>query len=242
MIWAGLAWARSMMWTIFSSTLRSLESLIKPTGWSGWERRWFKGVMRKRMHGITDDMYCTCPCIFLKSAKLITPLGATKAVVMLLRYLRCLSSVMDTWCPGPTPPVIWMSRRTSVGFHRASPLASFFSKMLSLPLQWCSTSGLGNIPWMLCRFALATHCCSGLFQARLEGPAMPLQKLSTNTTDMMVRSVGVLHVGSAEVEATCWQWCSCWWGSATPVSMVRVRMHQMSSRVVIGWAVFPPHL
>jgi hypothetical protein len=199
-IWAGLAWARSMMWTIFSSTLQSLESLPKPTGWSGWERRWFKGVMRKWMYGIMDGTYCTCPCIFLKSVKLITPLGAAKAVVILLWYLRCLSCGRDTWRPGPTPPVVWIPRRTLVGFHRALPLASFFSEMLSLPPQWCSTSGLGNIPWMLWRFALATHCCSGLFQARLGGGG---NAIATNTMDMMARLVGVLHVGLAKVGGTC---------------------------------------
>jgi hypothetical protein len=93
--WPSLA--RSLMWTIFSSTLWSLESLPKPTGWSGWERRWFKGVLR-----ITDDTYCACPCIFLKSEKLISSGGgqssgdvAAVLEMFVLRYGH-LASWSDT--------------------------------------------------------------------------------------------------------------------------------------------------
>jgi hypothetical protein len=72
---------------------------------------------------------------------------------------------------------------------------------------------------------------------------MPLQKSSMNTTDMRVRSVGVLHVGLAKVGGTCWQWCSCWWGLATPMLMVRVRADALDEfscglhcYAKIGWA------
>jgi hypothetical protein len=69
------------------------------------------------MQGITDDMYCTSPCTIFqkKSAKLITPWGADSAIViMLLRYLRCLSSGMDTW-----HPVVCLGglRMVSIGHH-----------------------------------------------------------------------------------------------------------------------------
>jgi hypothetical protein len=60
------------------------------------------------MQGITDDTYCTCQCIFRKSVKLITPRGVARAIVMLLRYLRCLSGSMDTWHSGPPPPWLFV--------------------------------------------------------------------------------------------------------------------------------------
>jgi hypothetical protein len=58
------------------------------------------------MQGITDDTYCTCPCIFRKYG-----------------YLAFWSR----------PPVVCMPRRTLDGFHWVSHFSSFFSEMLSLP-------------------------------------------------------------------------------------------------------------
>jgi hypothetical protein len=127
---------------------------------------------------------------------------------------------------------VCMPRRTSDGFHRASPFSSFFSKMLSLPPSCWSTSGLGKIPSMPCRFALVTHCCSGPFQGQFGGLAIPLQKSLTNTTDMIVMSVGVCHSGLGCGGGDCWQWCLCQWGSVIPVLMVSASMRQTSSRVV----------
>jgi hypothetical protein len=78
---------------------------------------------------------------------------------------------------------------------------------------------------------------------------MPLQKSSTNTMDMMVRSVSVLHVGSAKVGGTCWQWLVL---VSVGISYPRVDGESKDASdefscglrcyTKIGWAVFPPHL
>jgi hypothetical protein len=162
-----------------------------------------------------------------------TPCGASRAAVMLAWYRLCLSRGMDTrlWSPGP--PETSTPRSTSLGFHRASPLSSFHSDMLSFPL-WCwRVPGSGNTPCMLWRFALVIHLSSSsLFATHLMGPATPLQKSSTKMQDNTKMSLGVLHGGAGFGDGFGMQCFLCFRGSFIPVWIINASIHLMSSLVV----------
>jgi hypothetical protein len=178
--------------------------------------------MRNRIQGITNDTSCTCPCIFRKSAKLITPRGAARAVVMLLRYLRCLSGSMDTWRSCPPPPRLFVClgglRTASTGRH-LFPVS--FPRCCPYRPRAGALRGLGR----------SRGCHVGLPLQPIV--ALVFSKVGTGGRRFAeVMSMGVCHSGLGCGGGDCWQWCSCRWGFVILVLMVSTSMS-----LFFGWSV-----